>query len=1284
MLYLSMKFFHNRTIIKQRVRSSFTAVLLVSSLLSSQGVVIRDTVAIKPATPRERIHILSSSPSPSCYTTYWSINGNAILIPKPHLFFETADSTFVTVLDCPEQWEGVFNGPFNGIMGHFHAMTSCAVPDGEWLVEPVSVPLQPGELDGKELWVDYGGTRGRVQIGEYHIVMDPESINLMITNPLGDTTVDVGESQAPSITMQETHSDSSTTIFWFPGQTINTADYLPQMTANALTITVQAIAVTKCGNTDSVSRHITLRRQKAFDHFDVYAAPDTLQQGDVATLHVVAKSSDGDTVFIVGSTPVTLQAGPQNAGWLWAPSGDDVVTGTQITVPYSTLESGSAAFLAWGESPSSAIEIPLTVYEADNPQKSGTGTIIVAASPDHFAISMLPDTISHTDTARVMLQAKDAQGNDIPFSDNALLSYSIQPVDTYLGDLYYVDQVSPAEGRSSSRQSTLKTDAGKIVLKKVIGSQDRSSKIKSGETANMAFPEKLATKAKSALEKPAFQRNLLLKKGATESLAAYNLTYGQARSGNLYFIADGSNPDQPTPLNLTIQWQNDESKTGTGTMMLDPTCMSIIVTPSVLSPGDTAVVNILQRKIGGGLVPYGLYDYFEISFPDSESGYGTLIKTDDWRGNDLNVVQPPMRFIAAQQITGDSVTVHLRAAVAQGGAEVAVKTSSHDSVLTRNLSEKTARSPSAKAGKDAEVKQMAETSFCGDATATIIIKKGVSCPVVTLSPQAIVPGDTSDVIIRGKIEGDLGNVHYVDYPSGQLFNVRIIAGGEYGDLLEVQTGTRADTLTAASLPIRFIAAHTISGDSAVFTIRAVPVSAPPSSLEKTMKAPKSVRPPKRTFVEQLGGACTEPVAEGTITNIDHFDITLERNPVAYTEDSRVYVKAMSKEGTEINLDNSTLLVMQLDGDFAYGTFIKPNGEIVGIPREQNGEIIRNPQSAFYITYGNARQGLAKFSAIGANPKDFATPKIVVALNSNYAVQGTKDITVVEQTLKIVMDVPLEVRPSIPTEDRDNAMVDLRQKLFKVQMTRNKEAVSNHPFRLWTNYVDQSGGHDHGDTRNVRRQDTDDNFGYFTIGQDMMQMRPLDGVTDANGQCEVTYHASIFGDTMKIYLKSTDPNKENFLKDSIAVVEKVNGLLNFRNITPYSEWTLLQSDQGIMRHSDNNWCTLDFADSVKAGIDDFYDWSMSQADGKPAVILSLNDMSLQFGGRFDISGVWDLRYSQQHLFHRIGTSVDVNPNDGNNRVLNNDQLDQLGKLMELHHLFRNGERPQIHFGFTKGN
>ena len=92
-------------------------------------------------------------------------------------------------------------------MGHFHAMTSCAVPDGEWLVEPVSVPLQPGELDGKELWVDYGGTRGRVQIGEYHIVMDPESINLMITNPLGDTTVDVGESQAPSITMQETHSD---------------------------------------------------------------------------------------------------------------------------------------------------------------------------------------------------------------------------------------------------------------------------------------------------------------------------------------------------------------------------------------------------------------------------------------------------------------------------------------------------------------------------------------------------------------------------------------------------------------------------------------------------------------------------------------------------------------------------------------------------------------------------------------------------------------------------------------------------------------------------------------------------------------------------------------------------------------------------------------------------------------------------------------------------------------------------------------------------------------------
>jgi hypothetical protein len=189
---------------------------------------------------------------------------------------------------------------------------------------------------------------------------------------------------------------------------------------------------------------------------------------------------------------------------------------------------------------------------------------------------------------------------------------------------------------------------------------------------------------------------------------------------------------------------------------------------------------------------------------------------------------------------------------------------------------------------------------------------------------------------------------------------------------------------------------------------------------------------------------------------------------------------------------------------------------------------------------------------------------------------------------------------------------------------------------------------------------------------------LDDATGVDGRLDVTYHASIFGDTMKIYLESRDPIKAKFFQDSITIVEKVAGLINFRDVDSGGRWIFAQSTTGETRHPDNNWCDPGFSDSVRLAIEDFHEWTLSDRGGGRAVVISLNDMSLPFGGRFDMSARWDGRNDQRHRFHRVGTSADVN------QTLSATQLDKLTTFMARRGLLRNQERPEIHYGSHGGN
>jgi hypothetical protein len=526
----------------------------------------------------------------------------------------------------------------------------------------------------------------------------------------------------------------------------------------------------------------------------------------------------------------------------------------------------------------------------------------------------------------------------------------------------------------------------------------------------------------------------------------------------------------------------------------------------------------------------------------------------------------------------------------------------------------------------------------------------------------------------------------VEITNDNMFYIQIIGTETDKGLLQWGNGEPNTVLSAVTSPVKYIAPDTIDADSIVVSFYVAESGGGIiTSLKDSIKSEEERQQIKnRLLIRALSeGGCT--LGEVTVKkdSLDHFEVNVipdtisTKDTVAYTEGAKLEIKAQDKENKEIELNESTKLKLALITNSEYGTFINANNDTL-----HTTPVILND-----ILYSDAKDGKIKFAAIKKNPDTLVTCKVRVELQNDTTKKGDTAIIVVEQTLKIVMDTPLEVRPSIPTENGDRALIALRRKPFEVKMTRGGRPVANHPFKLTTDYVRQSGGHIHGDTQDTIRQDNNDNYGCFLFGQPTRQRRPLDTLTNAQGRFALSYNASIYGDTMKIYLKSRN---KPLLLDSISVVEKVSGLINFIDVA--QNCTFAQSAEGTIRHPENNWCTPEMRDSLQLAIDDFYDWSLTREGGGRPIRLSINDMSLKLGGRFDIDARWDRDTTgaiihNRHYYHRTGKSVDINnvpvfkipdPRDPRNRMLT-----PLGrKLREFmnRHQGRIYPEPQIHFDF----
>jgi hypothetical protein len=389
--------------------------------------------------------------------------------------------------------------------------------------------------------------------------------------------------------------------------------------------------------------------------------------------------------------------------------------------------------------------------------------------------------------------------------------------------------------------------------------------------------------------------------------------------------------------------------------------------------------------------------------------------------------------------------------------------------------------------------------------------------------------------------------------------------------------------------------------------------------------------------------------------LDHFELKIvpdtaaTNDTVAYTEGAKLVIQAKDKENKNVELDVNSLLKFSVSTNEEYGTFINANDDTLKI----------SPVQLTDVKYGDAKEGKIKFAAVKKNPDSLVTCNIRVELQNDVTKKGDTVVVIVEQTLKIMMDTPYVVLPTKLLGRANQPVTVENRKPFVIQLTRNKATVPSYLFNLTTNYVDGTKGHDHIEHRRLQNTQVQmrENYGYFIRTRDNTnQDRPYGGQTRTDGRERFDFVASMFGDSMRIIVESANEVKKKFLRDSITIAEKVQDLLLLADGADYD---LVggtcnhhgPSDRDIPQRcqtpDNNHYATAGVIINIQNIASAYY------RQFPRAEVLKVNDMSLEYGGRFDFRGQWEGYLD--HQYHRQGTDVDIRstsiPDDDRYRDIN---------------------------------
>ena len=324
------------------------------------------------------------------------------------------------------------------------------------------------------------------------------------------------------------------------------------------------------------------------------------------------------------------------------------------------------------------------------------------------------------------------------------------------------------------------------------------------------------------------------------------------------------------------------------------------------------------------------------------------------------------------------------------------------------------------------------------------------------------------------------------------------------------------------------------------------------------------------------------------------------------------------------------------------------------------------------------------------------PPSVIPFTGRDMVKGSTQVTVtvpVMKKLRIVDHSPWEIWPYLPPQINRNGTKESRgadrpgynpKRGFSVVVKDGSGSpMSIQQISISAKYDTGSGGHGHtgfadtGGTIRAVKYPPDSLQGIFYTNR--TGRNPLLLTTDASGMAAVD--SFIASQASGRFLITARLVSDTTITDTVNLQVKVPGLFDF-GIGDYWNLTGNTSRQG-RNHLSNHWCTQKMKDSLVSALRQFYEWTESEEGGGTAIQIGINDMCLQWGGAFDIPGTW--KFSDEHSFHRVGLSVDIDNWPGDLRKSDgslNDNGEQLKEIMDK----RGGKKykePTIHFGFDGG-
>jgi hypothetical protein len=440
-----------------------------------------------------------------------------------------------------------------------------------------------------------------------------------------------------------------------------------------------------------------------------------------------------------------------------------------------------------------------------------------------------------------------------------------------------------------------------------------------------------------------------------------------------------------------------------------------------------------------------------------------------------------------------------------------------------------------------------------------------------------------------------------------------------------------------------------------------------------------------------------------------FQLTLDSPRIDYGSGTAIRAQTVDVDG---NLYYRTVMPsvrVRIVDSLTYGTLWYGGNDSSSV--RQIGDTLTDITSL--INAGRSSGLEARFYAIEKQPKDSINVQIAVEktgeglmiewvpanaqpFQGRDTVRGATQVTVVvpvTKKLKIVDHAPWAIWPYLPPQSNGDSRGADRpgyhaKRAFSILVKDGSDQpLASEQVSIFTQYEEGTGGHGHGGYA-----DTGGTIPAVKAMPDSLQgifyrkgigKNPLIITTNENGIAVVD--SFIASQASGKFLITARLTSDTTIMDTVNLQVKVPGLID---LGTGDYWNLTGTTSRMGRnHLSNHWCTQRMKDSLKAVLKDFFDWTKSEEGGGTAVKLGINDMSLEWGGAFDIPGTWV--FKNEHSFHRVGLSIDIDnagikekdPKDPNKRVLTSPRGRELNRIMTDYGGTIYDEGP-IHFGFEK--